>query len=118
MSFSATATIILYIAAMITSYFITKKHLENIETAINVNFKEEFCLSDNEEYIKSTKSKTVAGLLCFFLGVLGIHRFYVGKVGSGVLWLLTGGLFGIGTLVDFFLIIFGGFYDSNNNVLN
>ena len=49
----------------------------------------------------SDKSRIVAALLCFFLGYLGIHRFYVGKIGTGVLWLLTAGIFGIGAFVDF-----------------
>ena len=62
-------------------------------------------------YPKSDKNRTVALLLCIFLGVLGIHRFYVGKVGTGILWLLTGGLCGIGTLVDMILIIVGSFKD-------
>ena len=65
----------------------------------------------------SEKSKAVAALLCFFLGVLGIHRFYVGKVGTGVLWLFTGGMFGIGAIIDFFVIIFGGFKDGNGAVV-
>lgn len=60
----------------------------------------------------SPKSKAVAALLCFFLGALGVHRFYAGKIGTGVLWLLTAGLFGIGSLVDFFIILFGGFQDA------
>ncbi|HEY3242135.1 MAG TPA: NINE protein [Phycisphaerae bacterium] len=50
------------------------------------------------------KSIGVAYVLWFFLGVLGIHRFYLNRVGTGVLWLLTGGLLGIGWLVDLFLI--------------
>src|SRR5262249_29146937 len=46
----------------------------------------------------------VAYVLWFFLGVLGIHRFYCGRIGTGILWLLTGGLVGIGWLGDLFLI--------------
>lgn len=42
--------------------------------------------------------------LWFFLGFFGAHRFYVGRPASGLVWLLTCGLFGIGWLVDFFLI--------------
>ncbi len=63
--------------------------------------------------MKSDKSKTTAGLLCFFLGELGIHRFYVGKVGTGILWLFTAGLLGFGWLIDFIVIICDGFKDSN-----
>jgi len=44
---------------------------------------------------KSNKSNVVAFLLCFFLGVLGIHRFYVGKIGAGILQIITLGGLGI-----------------------
>lgn len=60
----------------------------------------------------SPKSRTLAAVLCFFLGGLGIHRFYVGKVGTGILWMVTLGLFGFGALVDFIVILCGGFKDS------
>lgn len=51
------------------------------------------------------KDKWVAFVLAFFLGALGIHRFYEGKIGTGILWMLTGGLFGIGWLVDWITIL-------------
>jgi TM2 domain-containing membrane protein YozV len=48
------------------------------------------------------RSFVVAYLLWFFLGLLGIHRFYLGRPVSGVIWLLTGGLLGIGWFFDLF----------------
>ena len=51
-------------------------------------------------------------LLCFFFGVFGVHRFYVGKVGTGILQLLTLGGFGIWTLVDFIMIVVATFTDK------
>jgi TM2 domain-containing membrane protein YozV len=51
------------------------------------------------------KSQIVALILCLFLGLLGIHRFYLGYTGMGVLFLLTAGIFGIGWLIDIILLI-------------
>ena len=51
-------------------------------------------------------------LLCFFLGTLGVHRFYVGKVGTGLLQLVTIGGFGLWTLIDFIMIVSGNFKDK------
>jgi TM2 domain-containing membrane protein YozV len=51
-------------------------------------------------------------LLCFFLGTFGIHRFYVGKVGTGIAQLLTFGGLGIWTLVDFIMVVTGNFKDG------
>ena len=52
------------------------------------------------------RSVIVAYLLWFFLGVFGIHRFYLGRPISGVIWLLTGGLLGLGWFVDGLLTCF------------
>ncbi len=66
----------------------------------------------------SNKNNLVALLLCFFLGILGVHRFYVGRVGSGIVQLLTLGLLGIWTLIDFIVILFGSFRDADNRRLS
>ena len=60
----------------------------------------------------SDKSRLVALVFCFFFGSFGIHRFYVGKVGTGILMICTLGLFGFWTLYDFILITMGGFKDK------
>ena len=60
------------------------------------------------------KDKTAALLLCIFLGYLGIHRFYLGKVGSGLLYLFTGGLFCIGWIVDIVRMATGSFWNDTD----
>ncbi|MGN1117761.1 MAG: TM2 domain-containing protein [Acutalibacteraceae bacterium] len=72
----------------------------------------------NAQPVKSTKSRGAAIALCIFFGTLGIHRFYTGKVGTAILWMLTGGLLGIGAIIDFFMILFGSFKDSDGLTLS
>jgi TM2 domain-containing membrane protein YozV len=82
----------------------------------------------------SPKSKTAAALLAFFLGQLGIHRFYAGKVGTAIVMLLLTiigyatiiigvGIFvliavGIWILVDFIMILMGKFKDKNGLLIS
>jgi TM2 domain-containing membrane protein YozV len=60
----------------------------------------------------SPKSRLAALLLCWFLGMFGAHRFYVGKIGTGILQICTLGGLGVWTLIDFILIIVGSFKDK------
>ena len=59
----------------------------------------------------SSYSRLVAALLCWFLGIFGAHRFYVGKIGTGLLMLVTFGGLGIWWLFDMLMILLGSFTD-------
>jgi len=64
----------------------------------------------------SDKKRLPVLLLCFFVGIIGVHRFYVGKIGTGVLQIVTiGGFFGVWPLVDLIMIITGNFTDKEGN---
>ncbi len=65
----------------------------------------------------SDKKRLPALLLCFFFGVFGVHRFYVGKIGTGILWFFTLGIVGFGALIDFIIIIVGSFKDKQGKKL-
>lgn len=54
----------------------------------------------DRKYQKGQHDYTLAWVFLTFLGMFGIHRFYLGKVWTGLLWLLSGGLFGLGYLYD------------------
>ena len=60
----------------------------------------------------SHKSYAVTLVLAIFFGFAGFHRFYVGKVGTGLLWFLTAGMFVFGWLIDIFTVLAGNFTDK------
>jgi len=65
----------------------------------------------------SSKNKIVAILLCLFLGIFGIHRFYTGHTKWGILFLLTAGIGYVGVIFDFLRMLIGLYKDSNGNPL-
>ncbi len=69
--------------------------------------------------VQNPHYKKPALLMCLlgFIGIGGIHRLYTGKIGTGLLYLFSGGLFGIGTLIDLILILMNYFHDRNGNQL-
>ncbi len=71
----------------------------------------------NNTTVKSEKSWITTLLLCVFLGIFGIHRFYAGKIGTGLIWMFTGGAFLIGWVADIILIATGKFKDKNGRLI-
>ena len=61
--------------------------------------------NSNYGYVGRPRDKWVAFLLCLFLGFFGAHKFYEGKIGMGILYLLTLGLGGIGWFIDLIVIL-------------
>lgn len=69
-------------------------------------------MNNNYVTISSDKSKTVALILCILGGYIGLHYFYVGRIGKGLLYMFTFGLCGIGWILDIIAILTGGFRDN------
>ena len=65
----------------------------------------------------STKSRLVVTLLAWFFGSLGVHRFYLGKIGSGIAMLLTLGGLGIWALIDFIYAVSGNLRDKEDKLI-
>ena len=68
--------------------------------------------------ITSEKEYVPTVLLCFFLGFLGVHRFYVGKIGTGILMIFTLGGLGIWILIDFIVLLTGNFKDKKGKIIS
>ena len=65
----------------------------------------------------SDKSRLATTLLAFFLGTLGVHRFYLGKIGTGIVMLLTAGGLGIWALIDFIFAVAGLMKDKEGKLI-
>lgn len=65
----------------------------------------------------SNKSKLFVLATCIVFGIFGIHRFYVGKTGTGVLYFFTCGLFFIGWIIDIVKIVKNKFTDKDGRVV-
>lgn len=67
--------------------------------------------------MNSDKNWLVTLLLCLFLGPIGVHRFYAGKIGTGLLQLITLGACGIWSTIDLIMILTGNFKDNDGNAI-
>ena len=87
----------------------------------DVGFKIQYDESNTKEYLPkdelSQKEFLPTFLLCFFFGGLGIHRFYVGKIGTGVLMILTIGGLGLWIIIDLIMILIGSFRDIDGHIV-
>ena len=80
--------------------------------------KEELLNRNESSGLTTDNTWLVTLLLCLFVGFLGIHRFYVGKSGTGFLQIITFGGFGIWVLIDLIMIVMGKFTDKEGNFIS
>lgn len=94
------------------SHAIPTINITNSNDSVNTNTNTN--TNTNGFALPPRKKKMVALILCLlgFFGLAGLHRMYVGKVGSGVLHFFTFGICLIGTIIDLISILSGGFRDS------
>ncbi|MFB6320658.1 TM2 domain-containing protein [Saccharicrinis sp. FJH54] len=76
-------------------------------------------MENQTTYVEQTSDRNFVAmlLLCLFLGSFGVHRFYAGKIGTGILMLITIGGLGIWTLVDLIIIAVGSFKDKEGRYI-
>ena len=89
---------------------------DNADVCVNCGkmVKEQAPMYKGESDELTRKGWFLAIMCCIgFVFIAGIHRFIVGKVGTGILWLLTFGLFGVGTIIDLIMILTGSFTDNH-----
>jgi TM2 domain-containing membrane protein YozV len=106
------SSLICYGSIFYGSYFLLKNALQRDLDILDTNSK-----SYNPSGELSDKEFLPTLLLCLFVGVLGVHRFYVGKIGTGIAMILTFGGLGIWVLIDFILICIGSFRDIEGRIV-
>jgi hypothetical protein len=80
--------------------------------------KEELLNRNESSGLTTDNTWLITLLLCLFVGFLGIHRFYVGKSGTGFLQIITFGGFGLWVLIDLIMIVMGKFTDKEGNFIS
>jgi TM2 domain-containing membrane protein YozV len=91
-----------------------KKKTKTVEIVKGKNL-EKAEVTSYEAVASSGKSQIAALLLCWFVGVIGVHRFYLGYTWQGIVQILTLGGLGIWTLIDFIRIIIGDLQPKNGS---
>lgn len=117
--------LLLFLFGSSTSYasFPVKKSIKSISPDVTLGLDIDLSIETATTYEINTstdgsgtgKSQIIALILVFFLGVIGVHRFYLGYTWQGVVQLLTGGLLGIWTLIDLIRIITGSLTPKDGN---
>ena len=74
------------------------------------------CAAKNSSADRDNKG-LITILLCWFLGIVGAHRFYTGHTTIGIIQLLTLGGCGIWVLIDFIMLLLGNFKDADGNII-
>ena len=82
---------------------------------VKPNYKSVSTFEFNGEVLKNNEKLIITLVLCFFFGVWGVHKFYEKKIGMGILYLFTFGLFGIGWFVDMITLIIRLIQNLSNN---
>jgi TM2 domain-containing membrane protein YozV len=104
----------LYQAGVLTEEEFTEQKKRFLSTSASNSGK---AVASSPDPNSSSKSRLIATILCWIVGIFGVHRFYVGKIGTGVVMLLTIGGFGIWTLIDFITVVTGNFTDADGKKL-
>lgn len=81
------------------------QYADNNNANLNANINRNVNFSGLDPRVKACR-KWTAFFLCFFFGAFGAHKFYEGKTGQGILYLLTAGIFGFGWIADIFILLF------------